>query len=212
MEDKGVQELCRQIAEDSKAQAAEVLRKTEEKTSSRLNEAREAASRAAGEILQGAERDAGRDMKRAVSKAQLEARKIELLGREALITEVVKQVSARISKLRNTPEYADILKRLAIDGATHLGEQEVELMVAEEDRGILTPAFMRQISDELVRKGITGASLTLSKDTIRETGVVVKSRTGKVEIRNTLEGRINRMSRELRLLISKEIFGDGKNA
>lgn len=210
MEDKGVQDLCRQIAEDSKAQAAEIIRKAEEKVSARLNEARAAAARAAGEIVSGAERDAERDMKRAVSKAQLEARKAGLLGREALIAEVVKQVGERISRLRNTPGYADILKRLILDGAANLGERDVELVVAEEDRAMLTPDFMRQVGDELERRGIGGADLALSKDAIRETGVVVRSRTGKVEIRNTLESRIVRMNTELRLLISKEIFGDAE--
>lgn len=212
MEEKGVQELCRQIAADSSAQAADVLRKAEEKVSARLKEAREAATRAAAETLAGAERDAERDMKRAVSKAQLDARKTGLLGSEALITEVVKRVGARISKLRNAPEYAGVLKRLILDGVTHLGEKEVDLMVAEEDRGLLTPAFMRQIGDELARRGIAGPGLALSKETIRETGVVVRSRTGKVEIRNTLEGRIGRMSRELRALIAREIFGEDKTA
>lgn len=210
MEDKGVQELCRQIAEDSKAQAGEISRKAKEKASARLNEAREEAARASSEILEGAERDAERDMKRAISKAQLESRKIELLGNEALITEVVKRVVERISKLRGTPGYADILKSLILEGAAHLGEKDVELLVAKEDRTILTPAFIRQIGDELARRGIAGVSLTLSEGTIRETGVVVRSKTGKVEIRNTLEGRIARMIRELRALISKEIFGEAE--
>jgi len=208
MEDKGVQELCRKIAEDSRNQAEEILRKTEDKVSARLNEAREAAARAAAEILESADRDAEREVKRAVSKAQLESRKVELLGREALIAEVVRQVGARISKLRKEPVYADVLKRLILDGVMHLGEKDVELLVAKEDRKILTPAFMRQIGDELAQRGISEINLVISADTISETGVVVRARTGRVEIRNTLEAKINRLNRELRLLISKELFGE----
>jgi len=207
MEDKGTQELCQKIAEDSRNQAAEILRRAEEKVSARLSGARQEAARAEGEILGQADRDAARDVKRVISKAQLESRKLELLGRETPITEVVRQVSARIAKLRSEPGYSDILKRLIIDGVTHIGEKEVELLVAQEDRGTLTKAFMRQLADELAQRGAAGVSLSLSEDTIRETGVVVRSRTGKIEIHNTLEGRIRRMHRDLRLLIAKEIFG-----
>jgi len=210
MEDKGARELCHKIAEDSRNQAAEILRRAEEKTSARLNEAREEAARASGEIPRQAERDAARDMKRAISKAQLESRKLELLGRETLIAETVRRVSARIVKLRAEQGYADILKRLIIDGVTSIGEKALELAVAEDDRGMFSKAFVRQVIDELAQRGIAGVSLSLSGDAIQGTGVVIRSRTGKIEIHNTLEGRISRMHRELRLLIAQEIFGKGE--
>ncbi len=207
MEDKGTEELCRKIAEDSRNQAAEILRRAEEKVSARLSEARQGAAGAAKEILGQADRDAELDLKRVMSKAQLESRKLEFLGRETLIADVLRQVGARIATLRSDPGYPDILKRLILDGVTNIGEKEVELIVAREDRGIFTKAFMRQLADELAQRGVAGVSLSLSEDTIGENGAVVRSRTGKIEIRNTLEGRIRRMNRELRLLIAKEIFG-----
>jgi vacuolar-type H+-ATPase subunit E/Vma4 len=207
MEDKGARELCQKIAEDSRNQAAEILRRAEEKVSGRLGEAREEAARAANEIIGEAERNAARDMQRAISKAQLEARKIELQGRERLIAEVMRRVSARIAKLRAGPGYADILKRLIFDGVASIGEKELELVVAEEDRSIFSKAFVQRIVDELAQRGIAGVSLSLSTDAIRGTGIVIRSRTGKIEIHNTMEGRIGRMHRELRLLIAQEVFG-----
>ncbi|MCX6338522.1 MAG: V-type ATP synthase subunit E family protein [Candidatus Aureabacteria bacterium] len=210
MEDKGARELCRTIAEDSRNQAAEILRRAEEKASARLGEAREAAARAAGEISRQAEMGAARDMKRAISKVQLESRKLELLGRETLITEVLRRVSARIAKLRTEPGYPDTLKHLIIDGVTNLGEKEVELLVAKEDRWMFTEAFMRRLTDELATRGIAGVSLGLSADAIMGTGVVIRARTGRIEIHNTLEGRMDRMHRELRLLVAKAIFGKGE--
>jgi len=210
MEDKGARELCHKIAEDSRNQAAEVLRRAEEKASARLKEAREEAARASGEILRQAERDAARDMKRAISKAQLECRKLDLLGRETLIADAVRRVSARIAKLRTEPGYADTLKRLILDGVTSIGEKALELVVAEEDREMFSKAFVRQVIDELAQRGVAGVSLSISGDAIQGTGVVIRSRTGKIEIHNTLESRISRMHRELRLLIAKEILGKGE--
>jgi vacuolar-type H+-ATPase subunit E/Vma4 len=207
MEDTGVQELCRKIAEDSRNQAEEILRKAEEKASVRLDEARKTADRAAAEILESVKRDTELEIKRAVSKAQLESKRIELRGRETLIAEVVRQVGERIAQLRKTAGYADILKRLILDGVEHIEEKELDILVSKDERGILTPALMGRIEDELVRRGISGSKLAISEIPISETGVVVRSRTGKVEIRNTLESRIRRMNRELRQLISKEVFG-----
>jgi vacuolar-type H+-ATPase subunit E/Vma4 len=204
-DDKGVRELCRRIGEDAGSQAAEILARAGEKVSGRLAQAARDAERSAGEVVGRAEEEASLESKRVLSRVQLESRRMELQGREALITEVVRRLREEIRTLRDRAGYRDCVKRLIVDGARQLGGKTVEILIAERDRGLVNDAFLREAADDLARAGAAGASLAVADETIEGTGAVVRS--GRVEIDNTLEGRIARASRELRLLISKVLFG-----
>ncbi|MEI6634104.1 MAG: V-type ATP synthase subunit E family protein [Chlamydiota bacterium] len=207
MEDPGVADLCRTIAADAAAQAAETLRLAGEKVSARIAQAEEEAAREAAGALRQSEAAAALESKRILSKVQLESRKIELRGRERLIEEVMGRVRRRISGLVADPGYADLLKRLAVEGARELGEREIELLLPAGAGKRLDGDALREIADALARDGLAGASVSVSGDAAPGAGVIVRSRTGRVAVDNTLEARIGRMVRELRLLISKTLFG-----
>ena len=206
MEEKGIGELCSRIAEDSSREVAGILRRAEEKASSRLAQAKIDADRAADDILPRANRDAAIESKRISSRLHLELRKMELHGREARIESVMRRVRKEIDSLRSTREYPEFLTRLIVDGALKLGEREMEIAVAAPDREIFTDAFMQLLSKELSRAGIAKPSVTLSPQPITGTGVIVRGRSGRVEVNNTLEGRIARMGRELRMSVTKILF------
>ncbi|MCX6354883.1 MAG: V-type ATP synthase subunit E family protein [Candidatus Aureabacteria bacterium] len=208
MEEKGIGELCGRIAEDSSREAAEIIRMAEEKAASRLAQAKIDADRAADDILQRAGRDSAVESRRTSSRLHLELRKMELQGREARIESVMQRVREEINSLRGTQEYPELLIRLIVDGALKLGEREMEIAVAAPDRKIFADAFMQRISEELSRAGISGPAVTLSPQPIAGTGVIVRGRSGKVEVNNTLEGRISHMGRELRMAIAKILFGE----
>jgi vacuolar-type H+-ATPase subunit E/Vma4 len=207
MEDPGVADLCRTIAGDAAAQAAETLRLAGEKVSARIARAEEEAAREAAGTLRQGEAAAALESKRILSKVQLESRKIELRGRERLIEAVMGRVRRRISGLGAEPGCAGLLKRLAVEGARELGEREIELLLPAGDAKRLDGNALREIADALAREGLAGASVSVSGDAAPGAGVIARSRTGRVAVDNTLEARIGRMGRELRLLISKTLFG-----
>ena len=117
------------------------------------------------------------------------------------------RVRRRISGLAAEPDYADLLKRLAVEGARELGEREIELLLPAGDAKRLDENALREIADALAQEGLAGASVSVSGETAPGAGVIVRSSTGRVAVNNTLEARIGRMVRELRLLISKTLFG-----
>lgn len=207
MEDLGISDLCRTIAVDAAAQTAETLRLAGEKVAARIARAAEEAARSSAETIRQGETAAALESKRILSKVQLEARKIELRGRERLIDEVMARVRRRISGLRGESDYPALLKRLAAEGARELGEREIELLLPSGDAGRLDANALREIADALARDGIEGASVAVAGDAAPGAGVIVRSRAGRVAVDNTLEARIGRMGRELRVLISKALFG-----
>jgi V/A-type H+/Na+-transporting ATPase subunit E len=208
MEEKGVDELCGKIAEDSAKEAAEILRRAEEKLASRLAEAKSEAEKAAADTLRRAQRDAAVASQRISSRLQLELRKMALQGREARISEVMLRIRKQIDALRSRNDYPELLMRLIVEGTLELGGRDVEIAVAAPDRKIVTDAFMQRLSEELRRAGIEEPSVTLSSREIKGTGAIVRARSGRVEVNNTLEGRIARKRRELRMLIAKVLFAE----
>ena len=208
MEDKGVEELRQRIVEDAGKEAAELIRKAEERVAARLAQARAEAEGSRADILRRAQEDAALVAKRTLSKVQLEARRIEMQGRETLIGEVMKRVEARVQAMRSDHGYPDLIARLIVDGAQDIGDTELEVAVSAPDKALFNDAFVRRVTGELEKAGLAGASLTLAAEEIQGTGAIVRSRSGRVEVNNTLEASMRRESRELRLIISKTLFGE----
>ncbi|MCX6357156.1 MAG: V-type ATP synthase subunit E family protein [Candidatus Aureabacteria bacterium] len=206
-DEKGLRELCAKIAEDSHHQEAEVVRKASEKAAARMAEARREGERVSAGILRQATGDAALESKKILSRVQLETRKAELRSRETLIGETLARLRGKISALPDEPGYTDLLKKLALDGAIKLGGGEVTLMVAERDRKLCDNQFMKSISDGCAAAGLPDPLITLAAIPLNGVGVLVRGREGRVEVNNTLEARIARMSRELRMLIADILFG-----
>ncbi|GAK55006.1 V-type ATP synthase subunit E [Candidatus Vecturithrix granuli] len=139
--------------------------------------------------------------KQLVAAAELEARKQKLLKQEALIAEVERQVKDRLLQIRNEARYPDILRRLIRDGLSMLDGQAFEVIVAPEDRSLITEEFLKHLGQE------QKASVTLAEDALSEmTGVIVQRVDKRVRCDNTLQRLFERRKHELRLLIAQDLF------
>ena len=129
MEPQGAADLCRRIAEDAAAQAAELLRLAAEKASARIAQAEAEAARLREEAVLRGRAAAAQEETRLLAKVRLDARRNELAERERLIEEVMGRVRRRIAGLRLEPGYAGVLKRLAAEAVLELGEREAEILL-----------------------------------------------------------------------------------
>ncbi len=207
MEPQGAADLCRRIAEDAAAQAAELLRLAAEKASARIAQAEAEAARLREEAVLRGRAAAAQEETRLLAKVRLDARRNELAERERLIEEVMGRVRRRIAGLRLEPGYAGVLKRLAAEAVLELGEREAEILLPPGDRERLDGAALREIAEALAREGIADASVAVAAEPAPCVGAVARSRTGRVSVDNTLEAKIFRNGREIRLLVSKALFG-----
>jgi vacuolar-type H+-ATPase subunit E/Vma4 len=139
--------------------------------------------------------------KQLVAAAELEARKQKLLKQEALIAQVEQQVKNHLLQIRNEVRYPDILRRLIHDGLSMLDGQAFELIVAPEDRSLVTDEFLKHLSQE--RK----VSVTLAEETLSEmSGVIVQRVDKHVRCDHTLQRLFERRKHEMRLLIAQDLF------
>ncbi len=139
--------------------------------------------------------------KHIVTAAEFEARKQEFLAQEKLIVEVQEQVKKRLLRIRDESLYPDLLAELIREGAAALASDGFEIIVAPEDRILVTDDLLSKLGQE------TGSSLTLSEQSRPGiTGAIIQCVHKRVLCDNTLQGIFERQKSEIRSLIAQDLF------
>jgi vacuolar-type H+-ATPase subunit E/Vma4 len=115
-----------------------------------LAQARERAERIGEEILAPARREAEQERRRRRAAAAREAEEEYLRAREDLLAEVWERGAARLEELvGDTDRYAEILRRLALEGARRLEAEQLTLASDERGHRLLTQQRLREWGEQL---------------------------------------------------------------
>jgi vacuolar-type H+-ATPase subunit E/Vma4 len=203
--------FCEQIRKDVQEEIERILGKARLSASRRHEEAKEEAERVSQQTRKDAQAEAKTMEARVMSGVSLEVKKAILRAQGEIIDEVLGRVRARLKKLRRTKEYAEFLKELTAQGILALGEEECVLAPAVEDRELYTPELIDRVKQLVVSSSGKNVNLTVSADLSPEgSGVRVYSGAGTVLFDNTLEARMERLADELKTIVAREVFGEGK--
>lgn len=143
--------------------------------------------------------------KQLVAAAELDARKQLILAQERLIAEVERQIKERLLRLRRETTYPALLTQLAREGLSQLDGEQFDLIVAEEDRALISDAFLKEL--------MTGTKKTVRLSERSEpgiSGVIIQRADKRVQCDNTLQAIYRRKEEELRLMIAQQLF-EGQN-
>ncbi|HTY90091.1 MAG TPA: V-type ATP synthase subunit E [Methanocella sp.] len=128
--------------------------------------------------------------------ANNEARK-QISGiRHGHYNEAFNQAKERLESFRDSPDYADSLRKMAEEAFETLGENEAVLHVDERDKGLCTK----------IAEGLAGRCEVVA-DIHCTGGLNVSSLDGKVVIYNTVESRLEKARRHMRLEIFSILYG-----
>jgi len=142
-----------------------------------------------------------------ISEAKMNSRRKELEAREELIEESFAKAGAELERIASTSseEYVESLKNVVSEAATEIGGGELVVLLKEED--------ISKIKDEIkdIEKDITDKTGQKTTFEIGETiktigGVVVKTKSGEIEVNNTIEARMLRFKKALRSEVAKVLF------
>jgi vacuolar-type H+-ATPase subunit E/Vma4 len=137
-----------------------------------------------------------------IATAELETRKQKLLTQERLITEVQKRVKDRLFQIRSESRYSDHLVSLIHQGVTELEGDTFEVIVAPEDRDLVTNKMLTRLQKK------TGKTVVLSEHSQAGiTGAIIQRVDKRVLCDNSFQAILQRQQNELRLLIAQELFG-----
>ena len=183
--------------EASGVEQIEAIRKeAQEKAAALLNTAGENAKAIQKDLCNELVRSAERQRARILHEANLKRLKIEEQARGHLIDKFLEQVRERLQNSRRDERYPDMLRRLTDDAVNTLSSslQRNESMVVQSDPH----------DEDLVRKILKELSYDAESKGGHNSwgGVTASSEDGRVEVINTLEARMERVTPYLRKTLS----------
>lgn len=198
---EGAEKIIARILEDARLKASNNIKEAEKQASDIINAAKEEAEKKRTVIIENALKNADEMEKRAISVAELEARKIKLKAKQEIITSVFEKAITALNSLP-AETYAKILCNMIISSVAK-GNEEVVLSIRDKER--LGKEFIDDINRKLAEKGLKG-DLRLSEQTANiNGGFILKS--GEIEINNSFDTLIRMKRNELEPEIIKILFG-----
>jgi V/A-type H+-transporting ATPase subunit E len=201
-EQNNIEALERAIMEEANEDARRILGEAQAKAERVQRQTQGQANAEREAILRKARQEAETLQNHAVAAAQRDAQTLRLARRENLLERTFAAARDELSRITERPDYPDIVRTLAREGARNLGAREVVARTDDYTRGVLTDDVLAELSQELnVRLG-TGEPLD------RGTGVLVETPDGHRRFDDTLETRLARMQESLRTPVYRILMGE----
>jgi len=193
---------------------SEILRQAQEQAKSTLERAKRVSERdlvyaqQEADEIKSQQRDAIQPMaemerKKTLVTAEMEARRRLLEKKEELVSRIFTEAESKLEEMRGSKAYVDIISTLVKDGIASInGDAIVEF--GEKDKAIFTQKFKSAIESQL--SGSLNMQMKLDFRCVGDaisSGVLVRSKNGKIVIDNSFSGRLRRLKEDLRGEVSE---------
>lgn len=222
----GATEIVEKIKEEAASEEAQIISEAKEKAKLKLEEAKSQIEVQKKNFIAAEERKGVEERERMVRAARLNARKLKWQSEEGLIAKVLEESMKQITEVKKEGfkgnSYSNILAGLIKDAAMSViagsggiststsSDSELNVILSDEDAdaSFVTPGMLNTIANEIsTGAGGVEVHLSLSDDRIRSAGgVIVRGKDEKIEVNNTFEQRMARLSTSLREEIVKNLF------
>ncbi|MGE5588156.1 MAG: V-type ATP synthase subunit E [Clostridia bacterium] len=195
-----LEKMREKILEDAKARADEIVNAATAEAQAIVAGARAEAARKRDEVLARGNEKADEERRRALTLAELDARKQLLATKAALVDEVFQEARRRLTSLE--PERYRAYLKQAILEAVESGEEEV--VVSARDLGTIGPGVVSEVNAELAKQGRKAALRLSSAPGEFDGGFVL--RTGRTEVNSTFDAILAREREALVVEVAKVLF------
>lgn len=212
----GAKEIIEKIKDEANAERNRIVGEAEEKASEMVREAREEIEHRKRDFVEAEEGGGLEEKERIVRAARLNARKLRWNAEEEMTKKALEEVMKKIKNVKEEGfkgiSYSDIMAGLIRDASISIiaggsTGNELEALISEEDVSYIDDTILKKISTEISQDVSVPVNLSLSSERIKSAGgVIVRVKDGNVEVNNTLEQRMVRLSTSLREDIMKTLF------
>lgn len=208
----GVEKIIAQIEKTAQEKVADILAEARGRADALLAEARTQASEQERLLLARGEQEARRETQRILAEARIQARRARVQAQEDSVRQAFEQARQMLQALADSGEagsvsYTEILKRLIVESVAATDTAELEVLVRQADRALLTVDLLSAVAAEAGRVTGRSVALTLSPEALASAGgAVVRSRDGRVRVDNTFEARTARFMDAIRTRVARELF------
>lgn len=209
-ENNDASNLLMGILRDSKQE----LRNLEESADSYARTRREAARKQADEILAQAKAAAAQArtflLKKAESKAAVDARKVALQARDRILEAAVQRARRLCEERIACPDYASVLEGWIVEAAVGLDKDAATVNASERELPLVTDSLLRSAEGAVHR--ITGKTIRLRREEgkpLSSQGVVLTAEGGRVAYNNQVTTRSLRLQKDIQRLAYEALFDEG---
>jgi vacuolar-type H+-ATPase subunit E/Vma4 len=204
---ESVERICEQIREDGEREVASILEKARSTAGDITGKAEAKRDEATESIMRDARERGETESRRLLSSVNIEVRRAKLRAREEVVGVITERVQEKLSSVRSSDEYPDILTRLVIEAIHGLGGKSFVIYVDKKDLDLLEKNIFPRVREALSAESSPISSLQarpLEKSS--SGGARVGHPGGNVIYDNTFEARMFRYRDDIRMVIFDEVF------
>ena len=200
--EQSIQGLARAVMTEAQAQAEQTLTDARARAEAIQQQAQARTEKMRESILQQAQQQAALIRSQAMASAQLEAKRLQMERREALLNRVFETARQRLTAVQGWTTYPDVVQQLVREGATQLNAEAILVHADQRTMDLLPDTVMQSLSQAL------GIELQRGNLLERGIGVIVETIDGHRQFDNTLEARLNRWQDTLRTPVYHLLMGE----
>ena len=156
-------------------------------------------------ILENGKKQSDMRYQQIISEAKMNARRAELGAKEEVIEAAFNQAigELKVKASSGDDEYKDSLSKMIKEAADEIGSDDLIIQLNEADTKILKDDLSAQGTDSFELEGI---KFTLGEPIDAIGGAIVKTKSGDIEVNNTIESRLERFKSVLRSEVADVLF------
>ncbi len=203
MEDN-VAKITSKILEDAHRKSDEIIDAAELEANEKLETMRRKGEAAEKRLIDEAAKEAEQTRRKIIAESTIKARTIILESKERLIQQAFTKAEEQIEVIHKDKKYPTILVSLAVDTCLQMGGGGLELVVRDEDKGLIKKE-LKQIEKEVSKGAGKASKLRVTTGEIGP-GLIVKSGNGRIGIDSTFRNRLELLRPLLRLKVAEVLF------
>lgn len=200
--EQNIQGLARAVLNEARAGAKQALVDARARVEAIQQQAQSRADTVRTSILTQARQQAEQIRGQMVASAQLQARRLQLERREALLNRIFEASKGRLSAVQGWTEYPEIVQQFVREGVTQLTAEAVRVHADQHTMALLDDTILGRLSHAL------GIDIQRGNVLEQGTGVIVETVDGHRQFDNTLEARLGRIQDELRAPVYHLLMGE----
>ena len=214
----GAKEMVEKIRGEANEESVKIIREAKDKTKKQLEAAKKEIEEEKKRFVEAEERKGIEEKKRIIRAARQKARKLRWMAEEEMIEKTLDATLKRIKSVKSEGfkgnSYPNILAGLIKDSTISIAagssagvEEEVTLSEEDAAASYIDNAMLKNLTNEISNDSGVNVRLSLSDERMKSAGgVIVRRKDGEIEVNNTIEQRMARLSTSLREEIMKTLF------
>ncbi|MEA2075995.1 MAG: V-type ATP synthase subunit E family protein [Euryarchaeota archaeon] len=214
----GAKEMVEKIKGEANGESEKIINEAKANAEKKLEDTKKELELQKKRFVEAEERKGVEEKERIVRAARQNARKLRWMAEEEIIEKALEAALKHLKDVKSEGfegnSYPNILAGLIKDSTMSItagssAGAELEVLLSEEDAAAsyIDQAMLENLTDEISRDSGVNVRLSLSDERIKSVGgVIVRRKDGEIEVNNTFEERMARLSTSLREEIVKTLF------